>query len=183
MRCPYCLLCVQDLALTLIDFADEANRQYVKNREDLSSETDDALILRIVQSDFALDSFAGVRDAAAGAFFVVANNILQTLAKRVNEPLGPNLKAGRLLREGRVTFTELVYASAANFRHHSEWPSEKGKSSIGILKRFGVPEDMMSKNVCGLVVETLNPLNAMTFDLLLHEAVNEISENALSHVK
>jgi hypothetical protein len=128
---------------------------------------------------FNLDSIESVRDTAAGAFFVNANDICQSLAKGVNLKPGYTLKAGDSLRHG-VTFTELAHAAAANFRHYTGWPSPEGKNEIGILKTFGVPPDMVGQNVCGLVVQLLKPLNADSLDLMLHKAVNEIGETGIT---
>jgi hypothetical protein len=127
---------------------------------------------------FNLDSIESVRDTAAGAFFVNANDICQSLAKRVNLKPGYTLKAGDLFRNG-VTFTELAHSAAANFRHYTGWPSPQGKNEIGILEAFGIPPDMMGQNVCGLIVQLLKPLNADSLDLMLHKAVNEIGESGI----
>jgi hypothetical protein len=160
------------------DWESEVDQMYAARLQELG--VDDHL-RRGNEHLFKLDSFESVRDTAAGAFFLTANNICQTLAKDVNVKPGYTLKAGDSLKSA-VTFTELAHAAAANFRHYLGWPSDQAKNEIGILVRFGVPPDMMNQNVCGLVVELVKPLNAQSLDLMLLRAVDGIAKVSLDAI-
>jgi hypothetical protein len=58
-------------------------------------------------------------DILAGALFVMTDDLIQSLSKRIKGPMGAKLGVGPHLRG--VTFSQIAWAAANNLRHHSEW--------------------------------------------------------------
>jgi hypothetical protein len=154
----------------------EVARMYTSNIRELGAEEKIKATREFLHT---LSSLESVRDISLGAFFVAADNILQTFARKINLPTGLELKVGP--STNGITFSELAHAASADFRHYTVWkPAPKRRSpDMEVLIRFGVPEDMVNRNVCGLVMDLFKPLNGESLELALHHAVNEIGESGV----
>ena len=70
-------------------------------------------------SDDELDLAKHTADVLAGALFVMTDDLIQSLSKRIGGAMGAKLAVGPHLRG--VHFSQIAWAAANNLRHHSEW--------------------------------------------------------------